>query len=208
MRPIVSTMLCVAVVLGAGASRADDVPPGCQESARTVRAYNSGFQQGLSLVESAWMAVDDCDQLELFSDLVIANVENYVLTGSSAYVVCRYTGMTDGVYAGLDEVWLQCGGDCCDEGEAIGELAAEIYCQLSILLGGLGEPDLFVRRPVWTCGFSFQTCCDSMFVGFSQDFPECLPYTEDPYYDIWDGTRVMQCSYTPPDPPPTKLDEK
>jgi len=209
IKTLVITMLCAAVILGAGTSRADEgttVPPGCQEGARSQRAYEAGRLQGKSLVQRAWLMVNDCDQLERFSDIVVANVESYVLSDNSAYVICRYTGMTDGVYEELDNVWLQCGGECCSEGEVIGELAAEIYCQLSILLDGLASPDLFLRRPVHTCGFAFEVCCDIDYVVVSQEYPMCLPYTLDPYYDVWDATRVMQCSYTPPEVIPPGLE--
>jgi len=200
MRSIFGTMLCAAAVLSTSAAQAivpNSVPVGCQETSFTQRAYLSGFQQGVSLVDRAWLMVNDCDNLERFSDIVVANVESYVLGGQSTYVVCRYTGLTDGVYARLDEVWLQCGGNCCDEGAVIGELAAEIYCQLSILLDGLAAPDLFVRRPVHTCGLSFEMCCDASYDAFSTGFPACLPYTADPHDIVWDETRVMQCAYTP-----------
>lgn len=208
------TVLCLLASMTAVAATtnalADEVPIGCQESNFTIRGYQSGVAMGQSLVRRAWASVNDCDQLELFTDIVVANVQNYKLTGDSTYTVCRHTGMVDGVFQELDAVWMLCDGQCCQEGQVIGELAAELYCQLSIILDGLAEPDDFVRRPVFMCGFTFETCCDADFIGTSLSYQglnlagevvQCLPYTQDPYFEVWDGTRELQCMYVPPPPP-------
>jgi hypothetical protein len=203
MRTLVRAMLCVLAILASEVSRAEvptSVPSGCDESASSRRAYLNGYQQGQSLVARAWLSVNNCDQLEHFSDIVTQNLDSYVLGGTSSYVVCRYTGVVDGSLAEVDSQWLECGGDCCNEGLALGELAAEMYCQLSIMLHGLAVPDMFIRRAVHTCGYAFQGCCDSNFIGISRAVPLCLQYTDTPYFDVWDETRVIQCAYTPPDP--------
>jgi len=210
MKTLISVLLGLMIWSGAATALADDIPVGCQGSTIVTRAYQSGVAQGKSLVQRAWLSVNDCDQLEHLTDIIIANVDFYQLTGSSAYNICRHTGMIDGVFQQIDAVWTLCDGLCCDEGSAIGELAAELYCQLSILLGGLAVPDDFVRRPVFECGFEFQTCCDSNFMGVSRAYEgldllgqvkQCLPYTEDPFFDVWDGSREIQCTYVPPPVP-------
>ena len=210
MRTLVGTMLCVAALLASEVSRAavpTSVPSGCDGSALSRRAYLAGYQQGTVLVDRAWLTVNDCDQLEHFSDIVYQDLQSFVLGGTSSYVVCRYTGVVDGSMAEVDNLWLKCGGDCCDEGMALGELAAEMYCQLSIMLHGLANPDMFARRPVHMCGYAYQGCCDSNFVGTSRSVPMCLQYTNTPYFDVWDDTRLMQCVYTPPDPVTLKDDQ-
>lgn len=203
---VLASITAVAVTTSALA----DVPIGCQESNFTIRGYQSGVAMGRSLVQRAWASVNDCDELELFTDIVVTNVQSYQIGGASTYTICRHTGMVDGVFQELDAVWLQCDGQCCQEGQVIGELAAELYCQLSIILGGLAAPDDFVRRPVFTCGFTFETCCDTDFIGTSLSFEgfnlegelvQCLPYTQNPYVEVWNGTRELQCMYIPPPPP-------
>lgn len=188
----------------------DDIPTGCQESTFTKRGYLSGVSIGRSLVQRAWNSVNDCDQLELFTDIVVSNVQNYELVGDSTYTICRHTGMVEGVFEELDGVWMACDGQCCEEGQVIGELAGELYCQLSIILDGLAVPDDFVRRPVYMCGFSFETCCDTSFIGTSLTYAglnlfgelvQCSNYTTDPYDGVWNGTRELQCMYVPPPPP-------
>lgn len=202
-----SFVLVMSVTAVAGAQ---PIPDGCKTSAVVTNAYKSGVSQGISLVQRAWANVNNCDRLETFTDIVNQNVANYTLTGTSAYNLCRYTGMVDGVFQQLDNVWKLCDGQCCSEGSAIGVLAAQLYCQLSILLGGLAKPDTYVRRPVLLCGFSFQMCCDADFLGTSLSYvgkdmfgapQKCEKYTEgDVYTPIWDGTRILQCAYTPPSP--------
>ncbi len=209
------TLVLLAVLCGLASSvpaiaRAADVPVGCQ-NLREERAYLAGVQQGKTLVDRAWASVNNCDLLEHFSDIVTTNVESYTVTSSSAYVICRYSGLVDGTFERLDAVWTDCAGVCCKEGIAIGRLAADLYCQLSILLQGLGEPLNFVRKPVWTCGFEFQVCCDAEFMGYSQVYPAsdpnvpvtpaCLPYTVDSFASVWDKTRNVECAYTIPPAP-------
>lgn len=207
MRTIRSLLCSITVLVSGTSALAQDIPVGCQESAFTVRGYQSGVSMGRSLVQRAWGSVNDCDQLELFTDIVVSNVQRYELRGDSTYTVCRHTGMLDGVFQELDAVWAVCDGQCCQEGQVIGELSAELYCQLSIILDGLAEPDDFVRRPVYTCGLTFETCCDANFIGTSLsyegmnmtgDLVQCRVYTDDPYFDVWNGTRELQCMYVPP----------
>lgn len=211
MKFLTSVLVQFIVLSGTIAAQADEIPPACRTSSFVTRAYQAGVVQGKSLVQRAWLSVNDCDQLELFSDIVVNNVANFQITSTSAYTICRHSGMLDGVFQELDAVWMTCDGQCCEEGEIIGELSAELYCQLSILLQGLAEPDDFVRRPVYMCGFMFETCCDAKFVGTSLAYSgadmfgvvkECGVYTEGTFFDVWDGTREIQCTYVPPEAEP------
>lgn len=206
MKAMLSAITCLMVLSSARTAFAEVIPPACKG---TVAAYQAGVRQGNTLVKRAWLSVNNCDQLDAFVALVKANVSGFSLSGTSTYNICRHTGLIDGVFQQLDSVWQGCNGQCCQEGAAIGELAAKLYCDLSILLGGLGSPDEFVRRPVFLCGAQFETCCDRSFTGTSQayiglDFSglqqQCKPYTEGSYFKVWDGTRVLQCAYTPPPP--------
>lgn len=209
MRAIICALASMTAAAATTNAFADEVPPRCQESNFTIHGYQSGVAMGRSLVQRAWGSVNDCDQLELFTDIVVANVQRYRLASDSTYTICRHTGMLDGVFQELDAVWMTCDGQCCQEGQVIGELAAELYCQLSIILDGLAEPGDFVRRPVFMCGVIFETCCDANFIGTSLSYEglnlagelvQCSAYTQDPYFEIWDGTRDIQCTYVPPPP--------
>jgi hypothetical protein len=207
MKTLVSTSICLMVLLTGKTALADAIPSGCSKNALDARTYQTGIVQGRILVQRAWGKVNSCDKLEAFSDGVLRTVKDYPPPGATEASICRYSGLYEGVFQEIDSVWMACDGQCCSEGRAIGELAASLYCQLSILLGGLGSLDDFVRKPVYLCGFSFQTCCDASFLSTSitnqsedaaGQLQQCLPYTEHPFFDIWDLTRKVQCAYTPP----------
>ncbi|MGC4070402.1 MAG: hypothetical protein QM784_38205 [Polyangiaceae bacterium] len=193
MKAIVSTVLGLLTLSVASVAAAEvvSVPAACLNNNLTQRAYSSGKAAGKSLVQRAWQSVNDCGRLDYFSDIVRSNVESYLLQGASAYSICRYSGMLDGVYEELDEVWISCGGLCCIEGQVIGALAAGVYCQLSQLLGGLDVPADFIPRPVCTCE-GFSSCCAGTFTDLTQD--KCREYTAQPYYDVWRQSRSLQCN--------------
>ena len=218
MKISISIFACVAALATAGAvittttvaagtGSIIDVPSGCQANLLTSRGYTSGFNQGKALVASAWQSVNNCDRLEDFSDIVYNDVTLFTLTGKTAPVICRHTGLIDGVLDGLDMQWTICGGQCCNEGTRIGELSAELYCQLSIILGGLGEPGQFIRRPVYMCGFAFEACCDAEFMSVTDQYagPDlfgqlqtCQPYCAAPFDLVCNETDQIQCNYVPP----------
>lgn len=213
MKTLVSILFGLMMWSGAATALAQsdvpvEVPILCQGK-MAKRAYLNGIEQGKSLVMRAWEGVNyDCDLLEHLTDIIIANTNSYTISGTTDYVICRHTGMVDGVYQKLDFLWKLCDGLCYDEGAAIGKLAADLYCQLSALLDGLVAPDGFIRRPVFECGFEFQTGCDTTFIGTSiigewpnllGEIKQCLKYTEDPFFVVWNGTRNLQCAYTLPD---------
>jgi hypothetical protein len=193
MKAIVGTMICVgALSIASTATAADgNVPAACGDSAQMQRAYFSGVQTGKSLVQRAWLSVNDCGKLEYFSAIVRENVEMYVLQGVSSYAICRYAGMLDGVYDELDQVWISCGGPCCFEGRVVGALSAAVYCHLSEVLGGLSVPDDFVPRPVCTCD-GFSRCCAGTFTDLTRE--KCPAYAAHPYYEVWQRSRALQCN--------------
>jgi len=194
MKPHVSAILCVGALSATGpvfAAPNGNMPPVCAESARAKMAYSTGLQSGKSLVERAWLSVADCGQLGYFSSVVRDNINAYALQGASTYSICRYTGMVDGAYQELDTVWTSCGGACCWEGQVIGELAWDVYCQLSELLGGLDIPADFVPKPVTTCT-GFSPCCDEVFMDTTQ--VQCADYTTQPFYAVWQDSATLQCN--------------
>jgi hypothetical protein len=86
------------------------VPPGCRDGTPARpgiarRAYLAGIDSGKKLVNRAWAQVSDCDALETFADIVVTNVSSYTITGRTAYAICRHTGLVDGAFEQLDQVW-------------------------------------------------------------------------------------------------------
>jgi hypothetical protein len=195
-------IVCVFAVCGAAATAYAEIPTTCA-SPYNSRGYVKGIASGESLAEQAWSTVNDvpgggCDQLEYFIDIIVDDITRLTLRPTSSdYVICRYTGMVDGVYNKLDEIWSYCEINCADEGVQVGEFAAEIYCDLSIALGGLDEADQYIRGPVQICGLEFETACDFQYIETSGEYldGQCVPYTEGDYFEVWDQTRINQCRY-------------
>jgi hypothetical protein len=189
--------LCAVALLVAKPVLAASAPPVCLQSARARLAYNAGVQLGGSLVQRAWQSVSDCGRLDRFAEMAREDINSYVVQGATNWAICRYTGVVDGAYDGLDAVWMNCSADCCAEGEVFGRLGADVYCQLSVLLDGLAQPDQFVPRPASTCS-AFSDCCASSFRATSQD--HCAMYTgySDnpfvPFREIWEESLAIQCN--------------
>jgi len=212
MKKLISVLACLTAVSGATTALADVIPPpppppqppsSCQVNSFVARAYQSGFDQGIGLVDSAWLKVNNCSHVDRFYEIIYNDIQSYTLTGTSAYSICRYTGLTAGAFQELDAISTNCSWPCCREGTVMGKMSGEIYCQLSILLGGLAVPDDYIRRPLYRCGASFLACCSIEFVSTSKNFfagpgntsVACLPYTDVPYYTVWDGMRESLCNY-------------
>jgi hypothetical protein len=202
--------LLAAVVVGflsfpAGAQA--QVPDECQDSV-SQRAYNAGALTGASLTRQAWNAVNDCDRVEDFETIILNTLDKYDLPQNAPnYLICRYSGLVQGILDTLDILYQNCVEQCEAEGEIAGDVSAIAYCELSIALGGLTSADAFIRGPVQVCGLSFEVGCDSMFnatsLVYANAMGTCLPYTEDPFDVVWDQARYYQCAYNPIPPPPT-----
>ncbi len=197
MKSIDMASLCAVALLLTEPVLAASAPPLCLESARAKTSYATGVALGKSLVQRAWQSVSDCDRLDNFSGIVRDNIRSYVVQGTAAWAICRYAGMVDGTYEGLDAEWMNCSADCCMEGEVFGALGADVYCRLSGLLGGLAEPDQVVPRPVNTCS-GFSDCCAGNFRTTSRE--QCASYTDyspdplAPFRDVWEDSLAIQCN--------------
>ena len=81
MKTLIGTMLCVAILLASEVSRANPatVPNGCASSALAQRSYLSGYQQGVALTDRAWLMVNDCGNLNHFSQIIHDDITALVL---------------------------------------------------------------------------------------------------------------------------------
>lgn len=177
-------------------------PPSSCNTPRLRRGFHAGVASGHSLVQMSWNAVNDCDRLEDFADIVMNNIDSVSIPPeSSDYVICRVEGIMQGAEEEVDAVWKQCEGDCAQEGRLIAQIGGRLYCELSIRLNGLALADDILRRPVRTCGVFFQVACDSEFLGFTQRYSNpsgrCYPYTVGPFEPVFRQARHNQCVYEP-----------
>jgi hypothetical protein len=180
------------------------------EGAHAQRAYQRGFRRGWKTVERSWERhVDDCDRTEAFVDRVLARLEHAQSScdadDDSRYRRCRVAGATAGALAALDQIQAACDESCILDGELVGNMAAQTYCELAI--GGAPlDAGPWVRGPLNTCGLEYETSCDSAFIGTSIDYTDangeaCERFTEAPYEESWDRTRLKTCDYqNRPDP--------
>jgi hypothetical protein len=202
----VGLMVAAAQDAHAQTTPAPTIPTACNGSVQARNAYNQGLRTGGTIVSSSWRRVNDCDRLEYFLGVVEDNVSRLTLpTNASLATVCRYTGTVDGVYNGLDSLYGTCSDQCFLDGEFAGEMSAEVYCELSIALGGLAVADDFIRGPVQVCGFNFEVGCDAAFIATTASYANtdgtCEQFTEGEFFDVWDQARNNQCAYEPePDP--------
>jgi hypothetical protein len=202
---VATSIAFVVAISTAGLAQA--APPDNCDSGRELSSYKTGLRLGQNIVKSAWNNVDDCDRIDYFLQVVEDSVSRLTLAvNASDSTVCRYTGTVDGVYDGLDTLYGTCSDQCFLDGQFAGQLSAEVYCELSIALGGLAEADDFMRGPVEVCGLNFEIGCDTEFIGVSvayeNDDGVCLEYTEGEYLTVWDQARNNQCAYVIPEPAP------
>jgi len=201
---IVSTVL--ALMAAEASASPPPIPATCNATTQGQNAYKTGLRLGERIVQTAWNRVNDCDRLEYFLMIVEDNVGRLTLPPNpSTSTVCRYTGTVDGVYNMLDSLYGTCADECFLDGEFAGGLSGEVYCELSIALGGLEEADNFLRGPVQVCGFNFEVGCDSAFIATTISYGNsdgvCEPFTLGEFFAVWDQARNNQCAYEPePDP--------
>lgn len=214
MRAVVLGLVCACLLASAQSASAQDVPAACSGALNT-RAFNVGKMTGTSLLRQAWNAVNDCDRIEEFEDMVIPVLLRYSPGDApTPYTQCRFLGLVQGMLDELDGLFTGCANQCFQEGQFAGELSALAYCELSIALGGLVTADQFLRGPVQVCGLSFELGCDSKFSTFAtfytNDLGErCEPFTEDAdgcpgsgdgcFFEVFDQARENQCAYNPLD---------
>jgi len=174
-------------------------PPAICNSPRELRGFDAGVNLGTFLVEQGWNAVDDCDLMEDFANIVMNSVDSIGFPQeSSVYVMCRVSGFVQGIEEEVHRTWNQCAWECGHEGRFVGQIGGKLYCDWSIALGGLPLADDIFRYPVRTCGAIFQIGCDSEFMGFTQmGYPGCSKYTGGEFRLVWDQARNNECVYNP-----------
>jgi hypothetical protein len=200
--------------------KAPKVPSECSDS-RNSKAWTSARTAGESRVNTVWKSNAVAQDLDKLSDAlpsVLDSLQQYLVSLTSGseptlYTKCRAQGYTEGFVYRLNVLFNQCVLDGADWGQ----FAADLYCRLSVELGGLGSDTLFVRAPVGLCGNMFEATCEDVyrFVGYEGDFevrpivasyltaneitlepyPGCLPYTDGEYLEGFETSLHNDCTY-------------
>jgi hypothetical protein len=188
---------------------------------RDSTAWNSGRSSGESRVNSVWRSSAVNRDLDNLSDAlpnVLDALQQYLLSlaGDSeptTNIKCRAQGYTEGFLFALNKLFAACVLDGADWGQ----FAADVYCRMSLELGGLGEETLFVRAPVGLCGNLFEYTCEDVYryVGSEGDhtvasivqdylddegitlepYPGCGIYTDDEYLATFEAALHNDCTY-------------
>jgi hypothetical protein len=182
---------------------AQDVPGSCQAPARAQTQYLTGEKFGKLVVDQAWNTINqDCGLVESFISNVESVFNRLILPPNATQAVqCRHAGIINGGIDALDDLWTVCESLCTSDGDAVGKLIGKLYCDLSISIRGLDLADDFTRGDVTYCQGLGEIFCDASYMSFTLTYEtpsgSCLPYTDDPYTDVWDQYRNNGCAENP-----------
>lgn len=197
-------------------------PPAVCASGRELRGWQAGVATGASLVKQIWMSAavaQDPDNWELFKEEVTTVIPGVVtsLPQGSQYVKCRTQGLLESTTCTM--IPHNPGPQCAFDGFDWGNISAAVYCQLSEDLGGLANVEPWYIRPVpGMCEDKFQTWCEDTYryvaTNTSDPFeathvppyypdgdPQCVPYTQATFADVFNNSVYVDCSYNIPPAP-------
>jgi ElaB/YqjD/DUF883 family membrane-anchored ribosome-binding protein len=196
------------------------VPSICSSKPQRAQKYQAGLTKGTQKADELFASSEigkNPDKLRKKINRVLERLRDQVREAwrseSSDGRRCRVQGVTDGFLSRIVELIDQ----CILDGAQWGKFTAELYCTLSIELGGLGDGGVFVRGPVGLCGDLFQQTCDGVYSyvategktklpatvsRFCSDrgisvspYAGCYPYTTGNYASIFASSRALDCTY-------------
>jgi hypothetical protein len=202
-----------------GLPAAPTLPSECS-ARRDSSAWTAGKSAGESRLNSVWRSTAVGQDLDNLSDVlpnVLDSVQQYLtaLTGNqppTLNIKCRAQGYTEGFVFGLNKLFKQCVLDGADWGQ----FAADVYCRLSIELGGLSAESLFVRAPAGLCANRFEFTCEEVYRNVATDgahvihevvqsyleedgftvetYPGCGIYTDNEWLEAFESSLHNECS--------------
>ena len=195
---VLATFVALLVVTTGVASATTG--PDCS-TGRNKRGFDAGKMIGKNVVQQAWNAAShDPDQFDFFKTTVRTTVHNAIhalATDASDYVQCRAKGLAQGVCDQLDVVQTSVSNVCLLDGQAWGELSADLYCALSDAFGGLDVTGLLPNPPDGLCGTSFEEACADEFADFASQ-PACHAFTVAPFLAVFAESQTNMCIYAAP----------
>lgn len=200
------------LALGAGISlpavASVEVPTPCQEpsadeggSRSAHRSFRTGETLGRSLVMQSWRASAGCEEMEEFAQKLRPIADRFApLEVVSTDLMCRFSGLNQGMFAALEELEQRCGARCAARGELAGYFAAASYCELSVVSRGRAVDWEFLAPTSQICGLDYQDACEAAFrretarYQSAQGFA-CKPYTEGRFIGAWNTARRNRCDF-------------
>jgi len=91
------------------------------------------------------------------------------------------------------------GGDatCRNDGRVTGDVAASLYCDLSVLLGGLGPDNRLPPGPADRCSRSFEEECRKRFDRATRARADCAPFLANgAFAEAFQTARFNQCLFS------------
>jgi hypothetical protein len=199
------------------------VPSACSAKPARAQKYQAGLTKGTQKADELFASAEigkspQKMQKKIFRvlDRLHDQVRDAWHAESSDGRRCRVQGVIDGFLSRIVALI----GQCILDGAQWGQFTAQMYCTLSLELGGLGDGGVFVRGPVGICGDLFQTTCDGVYSYVATEgktklpstvsrfcsernisvspYAGCYPYTTGNYASIFANSRAIDCAYVAP----------
>jgi hypothetical protein len=198
MKKISLFVAAMGLILMASVNTAQ-ATPNCSTGSKKAQ-YNTGKKLAAMIVNQAWATVgEDPLRFEELSETVrtaVGNaIQNLASQNPSEAVQCRAKGLAQGLCDALDDIQTEVEGVCLLDGEAWGELSAELYCSLSIAFGGLDVVGLLPAAPVGLCGQSFEESCEDTFADLTTADDECADFTVGSFLAVFTESQTNMCIF-------------
>lgn len=195
-------------------------PPSQCSARRPAEKFRNGVAAGIQAADKFFAASDvarDPKKLKRKLNRVLDRLHDHVyqvITSDAADGRrCRVQGIADGFLYRLAALL----GECVLDGAQWGQFTANLYCDLSIELGGLGSQDGFYRAPAGLCGTTFERVCDNVYAHVATEasialeplvtrflssrgvsvvpYPGCREYTEGDFANVFAAAVNLDCAY-------------
>jgi hypothetical protein len=182
------------------------IPETCQD-AFNLRSYNFGLTKGGMLIDKEWDKIENnCERMTAtpsFKNSIIDIINDLsVPQDSTDFVLCHYYGYMNGIADRLKELDADCPQQCLMDGNFIGEVAAKMYCELSIGFDGIQQSSDFNTGILSVCDETMTDSCGSTFDDQTAIYvnvfgDQCESYTQIPYTPVWETAKLRQCIFVP-----------
>jgi hypothetical protein len=217
-------MVAFAAQAAPAAAQSAPVPPAqCNAKPKHEEKFRAGFATGRQKADAIFAAADiakDRKKLRRALGRVLGRLHGHVLdviaSERSDARRCRVQGVAEGFISRLAELL----GECVLDGAHWAQFAANLYCELSIEVGGLADSGEFYRAPAGLCGTLFERVCDAAYGHIATEaavaleprvqsflaersvtlvpYRGCAEYTRSPFDRVFESAVLLDCSYEPP----------